>query len=147
VLLAELIEDLNSLTSGDPEATQVLIATREVNGVLIEHSTEVQLREIGSIELDENDSELKLVPKMISGDDSTFLSPVSVATLRNYANENPNLSDFEIYTVDRRALTEEGGTVSLNLPVLGLCGKSPTEVWILQPPQEHWPASWFSDPA
>jgi len=147
LLLKELIEDLLSLTSVEPNQVEVLIATRQIAGIPIEDAKEVQLREIGSIEVDEGDSELKFVPRMIAGNDSMFESPITIATLKTYADVNPGLSEYEIYTVDRRGLLDDGGKVSLNLPVLGLAGKTPTEIWILQPPQDQWPTVWFSDPA
>lgn len=139
----ELLEDLQTLSGIGLDSPELLIATRRIAGVQIENPTEVQLRELGKIEIDENDQELKLVPRMISGAASEFRSPVTVATLQEFGKDHPQLLTYEVFTVDRRGLLDDESTVSLNLPLLGVCGKSSSEIWILQPPQDQWPNSWF----
>jgi hypothetical protein len=141
----ELIKDLISKCPGNPEDVEVLLATRRVNGVLMEDPTQVWLREIAATEVD--DVGLYLIPKLLWTGEPAFRSPVSVAALQTYATLNPALAGFDVFVVDGRGETEGGRDVSMNLSILGVRVGSKTELWIIQFPQEQWPESWFAKPA
>jgi hypothetical protein len=143
--LKELIEDLISKCPGNPEDVEVLLATRRVNGVLMEDPTQVWLREIAATEVDEVG--LYFIPQSLWTDEPAFRSPVSVSALQTYATENPRLAGFEVFVVDSRGQTESGKVFSMNLSILGVRVVSKTELWIIQFPQEQWPESWFTKSA
>jgi len=141
----ELIEDLISKCPGNPEDVEVLLATRRINGVLMEDPTQVWLREIAATEVDEVG--LYFVPKLLWTGEPAFRSPVSVAALQTYATQNPGLTGLDVFVVDSRGETERGRILSMNLSILGVRVGSKTELWIIQFPQEQWPESWFTKPA
>jgi hypothetical protein len=143
--LKKLIEDLISKCPGNPEDVEVLLATRRVNGVLMEDPTQVWLREIAATEVDEVG--LYLIPKSLWTGEPAFRSPVSVSALQTYATENPRVAGFEVFVVDSRGQTESEKVFSMNLSILGVRVVSKTELWIIQFPQEQWPESWFTKPA
>jgi hypothetical protein len=136
----ELVDDLVSKCPGNPEDVEVLLATRRVNGVLMEDPTKVWLREIAAIEVDE--AGLYLIPKLLWTGEPAFRSPVSVSALQAYARENPRLACLDVFVVDSRGETESGRVFSMNLSILGVRVASEAELWIIQFPQEQWPESW-----
>ena len=65
--LSALLEDLLSLASDLASECKVLLATRHVDGTLLADPKQVSLREVGDLEIDLEDHELKFVPQGLCG--------------------------------------------------------------------------------
>ncbi len=138
--LQELLEDIRSLGLPNPE---LLLASRRVNGKPIENTKEVHLREIARIEIDVEDPEIKLLAKAQAKEEEIEYSSFTSKSLQSFLETNPATSSFEVFGIDRRGQLDDGSIINLNLPLLGICQGGPNEIWLLMPPQEQWPSSWF----
>jgi len=140
--LEKLIEELVAKCPGHPEDVRVWLATRRVNGVLMDDPQQVWLREIAATETDE--AGLYFIPRPLWAGEPAFRSPVSVSALQTFAAENPGLAGLEVFVVDSRGRTESGKVFSMNVSILGVRAGSETDLWIIQFPNEQWPKSWFA---
>lgn len=138
--LTEVIADLHTLELGNPE---LLLATRHVDGKLMEDPEAVHLREISLFEIDDDDAELSLLPRSLATDKVDVAPIFSLACLESLHDAEPDLREFHVVAVDRRGLLDDGSVVSLSLPILGVCSAGPNVAWLILPPKNQWPASWF----
>jgi hypothetical protein len=143
--LSALLEDLMSLAPDLTSECRVLLATRRVDGTLPADPKQVSLREVGDLEIDLEDPELKFVPEGLCGVNPRWPSGASLGLLREWLHAHPAQAMFEAVVIDRRKSDDAGTQTSLNVPVLGVCLHSAAEAWFLLAPQSQWPSQWFSD--
>jgi hypothetical protein len=145
--LKELTEDIASKCPGNMGEMQFLLATRRVNGVLMEDPRQVWLREIAAVEVDENLMQLNLIPKSLWTGEPVLCPLLTVPAFQTYAAENARLAGFEVFVLDSLGQTKGGKDFSMSVSILGVRAGPNNELWIIQYPKEQWPQSWFNKPA